>query len=96
MATITWRRAIPCSVMTTRTTMAILHVVVAVHNAYKIVEGNRNDAKVVRNIYLGVDLGSPTAFVVRFDSIFSHYLAFVVCVAAATFHLHVCTVLASA
>ena len=30
--------------------MAILHVVVAVHNAYKIVEGNRNDAKVDRNI----------------------------------------------
>ena len=61
--------------------MAMLHVnvVVAVHDVYKIVEGNQNDAKVDRNIYLGVDLGIPTAFVVRFDSIFSHYLAFVVC-----------------
>lgn len=52
--------------------MAILHVnvVVAVHNVYKIVEGNQIDAKVDRNIYLSVLVGIPTAFIcgsIRFD-----------------------------
>ena len=42
--------------------MAILHVVVAVHNVYKIVEGNQNDAKVDRNIYLSVLVGISATF----------------------------------
>ena len=44
--------------------MAILHVnvVVAVHNVYKIVEGNQIDAKVDRNIYLSVLVGISATF----------------------------------